>query len=166
MTASEGLVTCDYCATPRPAAEIYQPYPGAVRCRDQAPCLQRQVYAGSHAAPPAHARAAAVSGAGPCVICNDGAPPGGLYERTPGVAICIDRPGCDGRAIDTQFLTAHGEEFRTEYTSAEMRAAAMGAVAQAAAQGAADVPADVAEARQAAACADRAYSLAAAGRRR
>lgn len=166
MTASERLVSCDYCATPRPAAEVYQPYPGAVRCRDQAPCKQRQLYQGSHTEPPAHARAAAVSGAGPCAICDETAPSGGLYERTGGVVICIDRSGCDRRAIDTQYLTAHAEEFRTEYTSAEMRAAAMGAAAQAAVQGAADVPADVAEARQAAASADRAYSLAAAGRRR
>ena len=162
MTASGGVATCDYCATPRPAAEVYQPYPGAVRCRDQALCKQRQVYRGSHTEPPAHARAAAVSGAGPCVICDDGAPPGGLYERTPGVAICIDRAGCDGRAIDTQYLTAHGDDGQVEYTSAQMRAVAMASVAKLDGT----VPPDVIVANQAAASADYAYALAASGRRR
>ena len=162
MTASERLVSCDYCATPRPAAEVYQPYPGAVRCRDQAPCKQRQVYRGSHTEPPAHARAAAVSGAGPCAICDETAPSGGLYERTGGVVICIDRSGCDRRAIDTQYLTAHGDDSQVEYTSAMMRAVAMASVAQVDGT----VPADVIVANQAAASADYAYALAAAGRNR
>jgi hypothetical protein len=166
VTVSEGVAICDYCQAPQQAGAVFRPYAGVVRCRDTAACEQRQVYSGSHAEPPTRTAAPAVSGTGPCAICGASAPDRGLYERTPGVAVCIDRAGCDWRAIDTQFLTAHAEEFRTEYTSAEMRAAAMGAVAQAAAQGAADVPADVAEARQAAAQADYAYSLAAAGRRR
>jgi hypothetical protein len=162
VTASERLVSCDYCATPRPAAEVYQPYPGAVRCRDQAPCKQRQLYQGSHTEPPAHARAAAVSGAGPCAICDETAPSGGLYERTGGVVICIDRSGCDRRAIDTQYLSAHGDDGQALYTSAQMRAVAMASVAQIDGT----VPADVIVANQAAASADYAYALAASGRRR
>jgi hypothetical protein len=156
------VVTCDYCKTQRPASEVFEPYRGAVRCRDQAPCKQRQLYQGSHTEPPAHTGPAAVSGAGPCVICDASAPSGGLYERTPGVAICIDRAGCDARSVDVQFLTAHGEEFRTEYTSAEMRAAAMASVPQVGGT----VPPDVIVANQAAASADYAYALAASGRRR
>jgi hypothetical protein len=162
MTATEALVTCDYCAAPRPVAQVYRPYPGAVRCRDEAACKQRQVYAGSHAEPPARTAPAAVSGAGPCAICGASAPDRGLFERTPGVAICVDRPGCDERAIEHQYLHSHGDDGQVLYTSAQMRAVAAASVRQVAA----DMPAEVTEARQAAARADYAFSLAAAGRRR
>jgi hypothetical protein len=153
---------CDCCQENRPAGELYEPYPGVIRCRDIAACQGRLLFPGTGAPPFTPVRPAPVPGAGPCAICGSAGPPGGVYERTPGTAICRDRGGCDGRAVETQYLTAHSEEFRTAYTSPEMRAAAVGAVAQVAA----DVPADVTEARQAAAKADLGYGLAAAGRRR
>ncbi|MGH3191738.1 MAG: hypothetical protein ACRDPY_28300 [Streptosporangiaceae bacterium] len=162
VTAAEALVRCDCCQASRPAAEVFAPYAGAVRCRDTAGCQRRMLYEGTGMEPPVFDRPAPVSSAAPCAICGTSQPPGGLFERSQGVLICCDRSGCDARAIETQFLTAHGEEFRTAYTSAEMRAAAIASVRQVAA----DVPADVTEARQAAARADLSYSLAAAGRRR
>ena len=152
---------CDCCQENRPAGELYRPYAGVVRCRDQAACRRRLEGTGDGSLTPV--RPAPVPCAGPCAICGAADPPGGMFERTRGTAICLDRPGCDTRSVESQFLTAHREEFQTAYSSAEMRAAAMGAIAQATDQGKDDVPGDVAEARQAQATADRSYSLAAAG---
>ena len=91
--------------------------------------------------PPAPVRPVPVPGAGPCAICGCADPPGGVFERTPGTVICLNRADCDARAIDFQFLTAHGDDGRVEYTAAQMRAVATASVRQVAA----DVPADVAE---------------------
>jgi len=162
VSAAGHLVRCACCEDSRPAAELFQPYAGVDRCRDVAACQRRLLYSGTGAPPVTPVRPAPVPGGGPCAICGTPDPPGGVFERTPGTAICLDRPGCDARSVESQYLVAHAEEFQTVYTSSEMRAAAMGAAAQVPAT----VPADAAEARQAAAQADYAYSLAAAGRRR
>ena len=132
MTAVE-TVRCDYCGTDVPAGEAYHPYGNVIRCRDESACKTRQVYAGSHTEPPRRTAATAVSDARPCAICGADRPPGGLFERSGGVAICIDRSGCDARAIDYQFLTAHGDDGQVEYTAAQMRAAAATSVAMVAA---------------------------------
>jgi len=161
VTAAAGMVTCSCCGVPQPAAEVYEPYPGAVRCRDTTACDERRLYMGTGLTPRASINPPAPV-RGTCAICGATDPPGGVYERTTGTPVCLSRADCDERAIESQYLTAHGDDGQVIYTSSQMRAAAAASVGQVVA----DVPADVTEARQAAASADFGYSLAAAGRRR
>ena len=130
MTPGDGLVTCDYCQSPRPVTEVYPPYPGAVRCRDTEACGRRQLYMGSNMKPPCFDRPAPVSAGGPvrCDYCRTSRPAAELYQPVPNGVVhrCRDTAACQRRAVDTIDLTAQRESFRTAYTSAEMRAAAAG----------------------------------------
>jgi hypothetical protein len=111
MTAAS-LVRCACCYTPRPIAEAYEPVPGLgeYRCTDLADCRRRMAYVGDPVGAPAASPPPAVSGAA-CSICGTTSPPGGVYERTRDMYACLDRLGCAERSVETQFLTAHREDF-------------------------------------------------------
>jgi hypothetical protein len=160
VTAAAGLVTCDCCQTPRPAAEVQAlPWRRPLPRRCRLPAAHGLTWATRSARRPS---AGPPRSPVPAALCGATDPAGGAFERSPGVYACLDRAGCDARGIETQYLAAHGDDSQVLYTSAQMRAAAAGSVAQVPEA----VPADVAEARQAAARADLEYGFAAAARRR
>lgn len=119
MTAT-GTVHCACCRTARSAAEVYERVPrsGEFFCRDTAGCRRRTAYVGEPVGDIAVMAPPAVAGAA-CAICGTADAP--VYERTPGMFVCLDRSGCDSRAIETQFLTSHRDHFpQVAVTSAGM----------------------------------------------
>lgn len=124
VAVTDAVVRCDCCGTSRPVSELFAPYGGAVRCRNVRACDERRLYSGTGTLPPESFDPPAPV-RGTCAICGTADPPGGVYQRTPGGAICLDRPGCDSRSVEHQFLTAHGDDGQVLYTSAQMRAVAL-----------------------------------------
>ena len=109
VSAAEGAVRCACCQTPRPAAEVFERMPGSDEwfCRDTAGCRRRMACYGDPVGEIASSPPPAVTGAR-CSVC---ATAGGVYERTPGIFVCLDRAGCAERSVDFQFLTAHREDY-------------------------------------------------------
>jgi hypothetical protein len=120
------VTACDYCKTQRPASEVFEPYRGAVRCRDVAGCERRQIRAFDPTVPldedlPTPPTVGAPPGAA-CAVC--GAPGPRLYERIPhsGQYVCRDRDACQQQSIEYQYLRAWGDSSPDRLiTSAEMR---------------------------------------------
>jgi hypothetical protein len=111
MTAPSA-VRCACCRTLRPAAEVYERIPGHDEwfCRDTAGCRKRIASLGDPVGEIVAAPPPSVAGAA-CSICGTVDPPGGVYERTMDMYACLDRPGCAERSVESQFLTAHREDF-------------------------------------------------------
>lgn len=125
MTAAT-LLRCACCQTSRPAAEVYERVPrsGEFFCRDTAGCRRRIASLGDPVGEVVAAPPPAAAGAR-CSICDA---PGGAYERTPGVYVCVDRAGCADRAVETQFLHAWSDSSPDRLiSSADMRAMAAAA---------------------------------------
>jgi len=106
MTAATA-VRCACCQAPRPDGEVYERVPrsGEFFCRDTAGCRRRMASLGDPVGEIAAAPPPAVSGAA-CSICGTVDPPGGVYERTAGMFACLDRPGCQERSVEYQYLNA------------------------------------------------------------
>ena len=104
MNAPPGMLTCACCQAPRPAAEVFERVPrsGEFFCKDTGGCRKRMASLGDPVGEIAAAPPPAVAGAR-CSVC---ATVGGVYERTPGVYVCLDRAGCADRAVEAQYLTA------------------------------------------------------------
>jgi hypothetical protein len=81
------------------------PRSGEWFCRDTTGCRRRIASLGDPVGEIAAEPPPAVSGAA-CSICAAVNPPGGVYERSRGVFACLDRPGCQERSVETQYLTA------------------------------------------------------------
>lgn len=125
-------VLCSCCETPRPLAEVYEPVPGIgeYRCSDLAGCRRRLAYVGDPVGPPVATRAATAPGA-TCSVCNVTDPPGGAYQRSPGIYACLDRAGCEQRSVDFQFSHAWSDSSPDRFiTSADMRATVSAAGAE------------------------------------
>lgn len=105
-------VRCACCCTLRPAAEVFERVPGLDKwfCRDTAGCRKRMASLGDPVGEIAAAPPPSVAGAA-CSICGTVDPPGGVYERTLNMHACLDRAGCAERSVQSQFLTAHREDF-------------------------------------------------------
>jgi hypothetical protein len=97
-------VRCACCHSPRPAAEVYERIPrrGEWFCRDTTGRRRRIASLGDPVGEVAAAPPPAVAGAR-CSIC---ATAGNVYERSPGVFMCLDRAGCSERSVEAQYLTA------------------------------------------------------------
>jgi hypothetical protein len=127
-------VTCSCCQTPQAIGDAYEPVPGLgeYRCTDLPGCRRRMAYVGDPVGQVAASPPPVVSAAA-CSICGTTSPPGGVYERTAGMYACLDRPGCQARSVETQFLTAHREDFpevaTTKMTTRMHEARAAGAPA-------------------------------------
>jgi hypothetical protein len=168
VTTAQTLAQCSFCQADVPLSSTYEPFPGndIRRCLDTGACQKRQLHAGTNTEPgtPSWDRTPLNAAAGRCGICHAASPPGGVYERSQGVFVCLDRPGCDARSVETQFLTSHGEDFAdAEITSAELRAAVSAAgAAPAVARAAPDNPFSA----EAIAAGQRDMAVAMMGRRR
>lgn len=126
MTAST-VACCDCCGTEAPAAEIFEPYRGAARCRDAGACEQRQIVQFDPSLaltmddrpepPPADATPGAA-----CDACQAIAPPGGLYNRGPSWR-CLDRGGCEERRLlpDLAPVSEDFPELGQSFTGAAFR---------------------------------------------
>jgi hypothetical protein len=125
-------VRCACCQTQRPAAEVYERVPrsGEFFCKDTAGCRRRIASLGDPVGEIAAEPPPAVAGAA-CSICAAAEPPGGVYERSGGVFACLDRPGCQERSVETQYLTAWSDGGADRMISpADMRAMAAAAPPQ------------------------------------
>jgi hypothetical protein len=135
VTAST-LVRCSFCQDQRPLSDVFEPYRGAVRCRDVAACERRQIRAFDPTIPPDEDRPRPLGPqAGPpgtaCGYCRASDPPGGLHQRTPGVWFCLDRAACEQRSVDVLYLTAWSDSSPDRMISAaDMRAMTSAAGAQ------------------------------------
>ena len=75
-------------------------------------------------------RPPAVPGA-TCSVCDATDPPGGVFRRAANMFACLDRPGCDERAIEFQYLQAWSDESPDQViVAADMRRMAAHAGAQ------------------------------------
>ena len=120
------LARCDYCATDRPAGELYAPMPSLLRCRDEARCRARATFAGTGTLPDFAIPETVVSTPAPagtaCALCGAACPGADLYERVPSSSqwFCRDRPACDHRtAMDMAPVRENFTDF--VITSAQMR---------------------------------------------
>lgn len=125
MTAST-MARCDFCGTDVPAGEVFEPYSGAVRCRDVAACERRQLRRfdptvlrdEDHPVPPA----ASTPPGAVCDACRT-VTPAGLYKRMPGAWFCRDRGACEAASVETTYLTAWSDSSPDRLiSSADMRA--------------------------------------------
>jgi hypothetical protein len=97
-------VRCACCQAPRSGAEVFERVPrsGEFFCRDTMGCRRRIASLGDPVGEITAAPPPAVAGAA-CAVC---ATASGVYERSPGVFVCLDRAGCAERSVETQYLTA------------------------------------------------------------
>lgn len=131
MTAT-AMARCACCETDRPAAEVFGPYPGAVRCKNVRACERRRLRAYDPTIPPDEDMPAPPAASAPpgarCAVCEA---PGGLYERGGGQWVCRDQAGCQARAVEVQFLHAWGDSSPDRLIdAAQMRAAQAAAGAE------------------------------------
>lgn len=104
-------------------------------CADRHACRYRSAAYGDPVAevadiarPPS--RPAAVPGAR-CSICGAIDPPSGVYHRGGASYACLDRPGCDERSVEFQYLTAWSDESPEQrIVAADLRRLAKSAGAQ------------------------------------
>ncbi len=117
VAAVESLVTCVYCATDRPAVEVYEPVPrsGTYRCRDTVACQRTTLYANTGMEPPSFAPPAAVSTTGSvvCDYCRTGRPAAEVYQPIPNGAMhrCRDTAACAERSVGSLYLTAQRDDY-------------------------------------------------------
>lgn len=134
MTAT-GEARCDCCEALRPVSGLFEPYRGAVRCRDVKACERRRIQAYDPTVIPEEDLPSPPAAAAPpgtvCAVCRTDGAPGGLYERSPGVWFCRQRPACEQRAVEVQYLHAWSDQSPDRLiSSAEMRATVAAASAE------------------------------------
>ena len=126
MTAAS-LAQCSYCHATLPASDTFEPYLGAIRCRDVAACERRQIRAFDPTITPDEDRPvppAATAPAGTaCAACRAPAAPGELYDRGGGQWFHRDRAACEReQAYDLAPQTPDDWDPSLEITPSQMRA--------------------------------------------
>jgi hypothetical protein len=99
-------VTCAACQSPQPQAALYERIvrSGEFFCKDTTACRRQLASLGDPVGQVAAVPPPVVPGAR-CQICATVDPSGGVYERSPGSYCCLDRGGCQERAVDYQYLS-------------------------------------------------------------
>ena len=126
MTAAS-LAQCSYCHATLPASDTFEPYLGAIRCRDVAACERRQIRAFDPTITPDEDRPvppAATAPAGTaCAACRAPAAPGELYDRGNGQWFHRDRAACErAQAYDLAPQAPDDWDPSLEITPAQNRA--------------------------------------------
>lgn len=125
------MAQCDYCGTGVPTAETFQPYRGAVRCRDVGACERRQLRRYDPTLLRDEDLPVPVTGTvrpgTACAAC--GAVGLALYARMPGQWVCTDRDACQRRALEDMSAWSDSSPDRL-ISSADMRVLAAPASAE------------------------------------